>query len=396
MATRRSFLQAAGLTGSWLSASAFGGDPVPGKSIRSQFLLSRGLIYFNTGSLGPSPMAVVQAVERASRSLEQDPVSQNWGPLGEAMESVRGKVASFINGSPADVVLTRNTTEGLSMVAQSLALNAGDELITTTLEHGGAEVGLEQMVSDYGAVLRRADIPLNVQSSAEVVRAVIAQVTPKTRGIWLSHVNTATGMVMPFPLLADACRKQGILLVADGAQAVGNVPVDVQALGVDAFACSGHKWLFGPKETGFLWTRPGFSWARKPVFIRDGYGTYTRSSGTRNVSSFIGLGAALDWHREVGLEAMIEHARSLRSRLEDQMADMGGLEVISPRREDLTSAIFSISLTRSKNAEVYQALRKVNIVVKVLPQHNALRISCCVFNTPEEIDELVKQLKKLV
>ena len=86
MATRRTFLQAAGMVGSWLgAASAFGGNPVPGKSLRSQFLLSRGLIYFNTGSLGPSPMPVIQAVERASRSLEQDPVSQNWGPLGEEM-----------------------------------------------------------------------------------------------------------------------------------------------------------------------------------------------------------------------------------------------------------------------------------------------------------------------
>ena len=396
MASRRRFILSAALTpltGALAAARPGQPDFTPGKGIRGQFLVPSNKLYFNTGSLGPSPLPVIRSVEEAMRQLERDPVSENWGALGERMEQVRGQVASFINGRPADVLLTRNTTEGLSLVAQSLRLQPGDEILTTTLEHGGAEVGLDHLAATQGVVIKRADVPVDVSNPEEVVRGIVSQVSSRTRAMWLSHVNTVTGLIMPFGLMAEACRKNGILLIADGAQAVGNIPVDVEALGVDAYACSGHKWLFGPKETGFLWTRPGFGWTQRPVFVMDGYGTYSRASGTRNVAVLSGLGTAVDWHLQARPDIIRDHAMGLRDRLRERLEDDARLRIISPSGR-MASCILSFSLQNTKNNDVFQKLKQDGIIVKLLPQMNALRISLNVFHTDKDIDVLTDAISR--
>ncbi|MDZ7648697.1 MAG: aminotransferase class V-fold PLP-dependent enzyme [Cytophagales bacterium] len=138
----------------------------------SNCLFLENRIYLNTGSLGPSPLEVIDGMHAITRQLESNPVGENWGSLGNQMELVRKKVADFIHAEADEIVLTRNTTEGLNLIAQSLQLNTGDEIITTTLEHGGGEVGLDFLVKTRGAVLKKIELPLPGNSVIEIVEAI--------------------------------------------------------------------------------------------------------------------------------------------------------------------------------------------------------------------------------
>ncbi|MDZ4714828.1 MAG: aminotransferase class V-fold PLP-dependent enzyme [Cytophagales bacterium] len=355
-----------------------------------------GKIYLNTGSLGPSPRAVVDAVTSAMHKLESDPASENWGKLGDQIDIVRQKVADFIHADLEEIILTRNTTEGLGLISQSLPLNAGDEIITTTLEHGGGEVGLEFLQKTKGAVLKKVALPLPPERATEIVSVIEKAITPKTRLVMVSHVNTVTGVLMPLAEISRLTSVRGIYLVADGAQAPGQVPVDVKALGVDAYACSGHKWLLGPKETGFLYLRRGFQPSAQPVFTASGYEGYSKSSGTRNVATIIGLGAALDWLSAIGMDRIREHSLKVRTHCMAGLKSVKGIEVISPENPSLATGMVSFSLANVKNSTVHSLLKDQNIIIKVLPQHNAIRISCHVFVSEKDIDTFLTALKKCV
>jgi selenocysteine lyase/cysteine desulfurase len=312
------------------------------------------------------------------------------------MELVRKKVADFIHADVEEIVLTRNTTEGLNLIAQSLALNEGDEIITTTMEHGGGEVGLDFLVKTRGAVLKKIELPVPGKSVDEIIKAIEKNITAKTKLLMLSHVNTVTGLLMPFAEIAKITQSKGIYLVADGAQAPGLIKVDVKALGVDAYAASGHKWLMGPKETGFLYLTKNFQEKVKTLFTSSGFAAYSASSGTRNVATIIGLALAIDFHNSIGVDKIQQRTLQLRNYCLAELKKLKGLNVISPEATSLSTGIVSFSLQTVNNADIFKQLDEQEIIVKLLTQHNAIRISCHLFVSKEDIDKFIKALKMLL
>ena len=393
MASRRNFLlKTAAVAGSgFIFPDSFAASP--GAGIKSQFLIPSSRVYLNTGTLGSSPLPVIRTIEENMRLLEADPAGENWGTTGNRMEVTREKIAQLTGASKDEILLTGNTTEGLNLVSSSIILNKGDEVVTTTMEHGGAEVGLEYLCKISDAALRKIELPLIPSNPEQLAESVISQLSAQTRVLLLSHVNTITGLVMPFYLLKDHCRKAGIFLIADGAQSVGQIPVNVVSMGVDAFAASGHKWLLGPKETGFLYLKKEHHEKIKPVFMTDGFASYTRSTGTRNASLIIGLGAAVDWIQNLGVEHIRSHGLKLRELFAKELGQISGCEPISPENNSLSTCIFSFSLERLSNTDVAAALNKKDIRVKVLPRKNAIRISFAPYNSEEDVAALVSALR---
>ncbi len=364
--------------------------------VRKQLLIPIDRIYLNTGSLGPSPLVVIDSVSSLTRQLEMNPVGENWGALGTQMEAVRKKVADFVNADLEEILLTRNTTEGLSLIGQSLNLNKGDEILTTTDEHGGGEVGLEFLAQTKGAVIRKFDMPIPSASREEVIQMVGNSITPKTKLVMLSHINTSTGMLMPFSEISKITQPKGIILVADGAQAPGLTKVDLKLLGVDAYAASGHKWMLGPKETGFLYLRKSFQEKVQPVFSFSGFATYSKSSGTRNVATIIGLGVAVDWLSTIGMDKIQQRCQDIRNYCLGELKKLPGLKILSPQDPSLATGIVSFSLEKVKNEDVFHKLNDQNIIVKLLTKHNAIRISCHMFVSKNDIDTFILALKPLL
>jgi len=391
---RRDFVKKA--TASLISLPLLGvkalGTDLSQISDNSEFYLKDGLVYLNTGSLGPSPKWVVERIYEITKILESNPVSENWGPLGNDMELVRDKAAAFLNCNKVEIVLTRNTTEGLSMVSSTLKLNDGDEILTTNHEHGGGEVGLNFKSSATGVKVRKLDLPFPAQDPDQIIRAVINQISDNTRLLMLSHVSTISGMIMPLKEISNEIRDKGIFFLGDGAQACGMIKVDLNDLGIDAYATSGHKWLMGPKETGLLYINESVKDSINPVFTFSGFGSYSASSGTRNVAQFIAFGEILDWHRNTGIEKIEKKTRDLAEYCYVRLTALDGLKLISPKDPELRSAMISAIVVNKSNKEVYDQLRSKDIIVKVLPKYNALRFSTHLFNTTQDVDKLVDEL----
>ena len=364
--------------------------------VRKQLLLDSNIVYMNTGSLGPSPRMVVDKINEAMHQLERNPVTENWGPLGEEMEAVREKAANFFNADIDEIILTRNTTEGLSLVGSTLKLNAGDEILTTTNEHGGAEVGIDYMAKKNGAVINKIEMPMPAESIKQIVGLIRKNITSKTKVLLLSHVSTITGLRMPIEEIAKITKEKDILFIVDGAQAPGMLTIDVKKLGADIYATSGHKWLLGPKETGIVYMRKGVQERIAPVFLASGNASYSASSGTRNVANFIGLGETISWHQVINSDKIEARVLELSAYCRHMLKEIEGVEIISPEEKSLTSAMVSVRLLEAKNRDIFYAMRENNIVIKVLPKNNALRFSMHMFNTREDIKKLVEQLNTLL
>jgi selenocysteine lyase/cysteine desulfurase len=364
--------------------------------VRQQLILDKSIVYLNTGSLGPSPRLVVDKVSEVMHQLERNPVTENWGSLGKEMEAVRGKAAKFFNADIDEIILTRNTTEGLSLIGSSLKLNKGDEILTTNHEHGGGEVGLNFMANKNGVTLKKITMPLAAESKEQILQLIQNSISSKTKVLLLSHVVTITGLRMPLAKMADFTREKGILLIVDGAQAPGMLEIDVKKLGADVYATSGHKWILGPKETGIVYIRKEIQDRVNPVFLASGNASYSASSGTRNVANFIGLGEALLWHEVIDRKKIESRVLALSAYCRALLAELKGVEIISPSDKSLMSAMTSVRLLKAKNRDIYVAMKKKNIVIKVLPKYNALRFSMHMFTTRDDIKKLVEQLDHLL
>jgi isopenicillin-N epimerase len=214
--------------------------------------------------------------------------------------------------------------------------------------------------------------------------------------LMLSHVNTVTGLLMPLAEIAKITQPKGIYLIADGAQAPGLTKVDVKALGVDAYSASGHKWLMGPKETGFLYLSKKFQEQVNPVFTSSGFAAYSASAGTRNVATIIGLGLAIDFLDSIGIDKIQQRTLQLRNYCLAELKKLKGLKIISPEGRSLATGIVSFSLDTVKNTDIFNKLKEQDIIVKLLTQHNAIRISCHLFVSRQDIDTFIKALKPLL
>ncbi|CAL2106411.1 Aminotransferase class V-fold PLP-dependent enzyme [Tenacibaculum sp. 190524A02b] len=409
--SRRKFLQkvSLGVMGASIGTRAFAASPLPlfqnkkqllkadSKSIRKEFLLEEGLSYFNTGSLGPSTQQVVETVYKNMCLLEANPVSNNWGPIGRQANAVRTKIANYINAQEDEIILTRNTTEGMNMLVKGLQLKEGDEVIISTDEHYGGRVGWEYLEKHQGIKVKKIAFPRKNLTTDEVLEIIKKQITSKTKVCSFMDVSTVTGMRMPFKELSEITKPKGIFLISDGAQSIGMLQVDVKVMGVDAFAASGHKWMLGPKETGFLYIAKNQQKNINTLELASGYKLYNHNTGTRNVANFIGLGKAIDEQAKWGgIQAIEKHNTKLASYLLKALQENKQASILTSNSKELQSGIVAITPKRKTSKEIYTTLKEKNMVVKNLGKINVLRFSTHIFNTQKEVDVLIRNLTELL
>lgn len=408
--TRRSFLtsvgalSAAGLVPCDLLASSdrlttAGAGPRTARGLASgpdDFAFAPGLVYFQTGSLGPTPRPVMDRTIAAWKELELDPVFYGYGPHEHAMDDVRAKAAAFIGCKTEELVLTNCTTEGMNWVAQGVTLGSGDRVLTTDQEHPGGRAGWEYVARRYGVALDIVPIPPEQHDAQAIVNAFAKRITPTTRVLSFSHLLSSTGLRMPVAELSALARSRGCIAVVDGAQAVGGISVNVKALGCHAYATSGHKWMLGPKGTGLLYLSEELGTKVDPISLQGGRLAYSTSSGVASLPSVIGLGAAIDYVREVGIDRVERHNLMLRDRLYARLALVPKLEVVSAPPGALASPLLTYRLPAEfESAAFHQRMYdRYRIRLKVVPKEwlNGHRVSTHLFNTEAEVDALVAAL----
>ena len=359
-------------------------------------LLTPGLAYLQTGSVGPSPKPVVDCTLAAWMELEKNPVHQAYRVQPPALEQVRDKAAAMLRCTHDEIILTRGTTDGMNNVAAGLDLVPGDRVLTTDQEHGGGHHCWDFLARRRGVMLDKVPIPLGEDNAAAIVDRFRNAITPKTRVLSFSHVLYTTGLVMPVSELSALARAHGCLAIVDGAQAIGGMDVDVQRLGCHVYAATGHKWLLGPKGTGVLCVREE---ARDRVALiaeQAGREAQSDSTGLISVPEVIGLGAAIDYIRAIGIGKIEAYNLELRHRLFDMLGSARWARIVSPPPGPTASPLLTVQLPGAVNPREFigRMLEKHQVALKALPTlPNGIRFSMHLFNSVQDVERAAEGLR---
>lgn len=382
------------------AADAQTNSSLSGQKNKSEYLFADGLVYLNTGTIGPCRRDTVAESLKEWEELESMPVKfyGGWGAESLA-EKTRTTGARFLGCDLSEIVITGSTTSGMNAVAQGLRLKTGDRILTTNHEHGGGLLCWNYFAKYYGAIIDTVTIPPGENDVEAILKRIKESIQKDTKLISVSHVFSSTGLRMPIAEISALARSKGILCIVDGAQSVGAIKVNVKELGCDAYATSGHKWLMGPKGTGLLYLSKDVQNIIRPMQFEESYKTYNDGNGVVNLACILGLGKAIEYLESVGISKVEEHNLRLRNRLYDALKNLNNLTIVSPPAGPLASPMLAGVLPEKikKNLFVKMLLDKHKLSIR--PTHNqfgfnGIRFSLHIFNTEKEVDFAAGVLSK--
>lgn len=385
----------------------FPGDGDSVERIRQALPAALSRRYFNNGSCGPLPVECQRAIaEEADRELRQGRVGSQAAARAAALHGqARAALSRVLHAPEGTVALTHHTTEGLNIAILGHEFSPGDEILTTSVEHIGALAPLFSLKERRGVRITALEVGADPAGLADLVAAAIG---PRTRMMVLSHVAYATGAVLPVKRIAEICRRRNVLVVVDGAQAAGALPVDVVELGVDAYAIPGQKWLYGPEGTGALYVRRELIPTLVPP--ESGYASMARwdeaalthafhpdarrfEVGSVYLPALAGLVASLRWlETEVGLAWVHARVAALASAVGERIAALPGARVLTPPG---AAGLVVFNLDAVDPQAAVAALEAQGILIRWVPRPRALRVSVAAHNDAADVEALLMALAGL-
>lgn len=415
--SRRRFLQVVGATaisGSLLASindvralvdeQAIVAASLDFEQLASAYSLTENLGYLNHASIGTMPRVVQQAHQHYLRLCESNPWLYVWGGGWDAgLRAVREATAQALGCQAEQVALSHNTTETFSLLAQGLPLQAGDEVLFSSLNHDGASICWQQQASRRGFSVRRFTVPLHdvvSMSADDVVALHVEQIREHTRVLVFPHIDNLIGLRHPLQQLVQAARAKGVEFVCvDGAQTLGMLPLDVAASDVDVYACSAHKWMQAPKGLGASYIHARLLEVLKPMWMTWGQQRWQGSVrvfedyGTRNFPELMAFGDALQFQQQLGRGRKLERYQNLRQQAMDMVDATAGLVWRSPRLDHLAGSLYAVGLQQGRASATAQRLfQQHGLVVRAFdtPGLNSLRLSPNVFNTTQELQRVMQ------
>ncbi|HEV2655088.1 MAG TPA: aminotransferase class V-fold PLP-dependent enzyme [Ktedonobacteraceae bacterium] len=376
--------------------------------VRQEMPATLEQIYLNSGTFGPLPSRVIQAMQqRTEGEWRRGRLGvQAFAEMIDTYAHARSSAARLLNADEGEIALTDSTGGGMNIISYGFNWQEGDEVITTTHEHISALAPLYQARDRFGIVIRFAD--LGPRADRPILPAISELVTERTRLISISHVTWTTGARLDIGAIARLGRERGIPVLIDGAQSAGAIPIDVKALDVDFYAIPMQKWLCGPDGTGALYVKRESMHYATPTYV--GYWSVKHEEGIewelndnaqrfelggRHTAAVAGQGAVLDWLEQfVGYPWMFERIASLNAYAYHALQQIPSLTMLTP--EPSGSGLLSFTLEGRNDAELVKLVReKHNIILRNIPSTRALRISTDFYNTEEEIDTLLQALTEV-
>lgn len=417
---------AALLGGSLLGACRETGDPAGSpaerpaaaadprwREVRALFDLDPELVHMSAMLISSHPRPVREAIERYRRELDGDPVATLEEHNEDRQEAALGAAADYLGARSRDVALTDSTTMGLGLVYSGLALEPGDEILTTRHDYYATHEALRLAAVKTGARVREVVLYDDVSTVTpdEIVARLLAALSPATRVLALTWVHSGTGLELPIAAVAAALRRRErsgerhVLLCVDGVHAFGVEDFDVTALGCDFFVAGAHKWLFGPRGTGIVWgserawravqpTIPTFlesaswyAWARNREPPGDTNARRFSPGGFKPFEHQWAMKDAFELHLELGKERVAERTHELAGQLKEGLAGMRHVELITPRAPELSAGIVCFDVAGMGPERVVARLRERGVVATVTPYATPhARLSPSIRNSAAEVD----------
>lgn len=374
--------------------------------VRQQFPLNKDLAYLNNGTMGPSPYPVIEAVKKGM--MEGD-VNGSYG----GWEATQAKLAKFVGADENEIALTHNVTDGINIVCWGLPLKKGDEVIMTTHEHVGNAFPWLNRQMVHGIVIK---VFTPASTAEETLERVKALYTKKTRAVAVPHIPCTQGQVLPAKEICTWAKENGLFAFIDGAHGPGMLLVDLHEMGCDAYASCSHKWMLGPKGTGFLYVKKSFQQTLQTYFVGGGSdngkwnmastpiatGAYADSAhryygGTQASGLYKGVDAAIDFIETIGMANIHERIMYLSSYAQAELLKFGDkVELITPTEVRSRAGVNGFRIKDVNFNDFYKTCADNKVRIRVVQENslNSLRMSTHIYNTKEEIDRLMALIQK--
>ena len=310
------------------------------RELADLFLLRDDITFLNHGSFGACPRPVFEIYQRWQRELESNPIDLLGRRIKSLLADARDQLGEYVGADGANLVFVPNTTFGINVVARSLPLARDDEVLSTNHEYGAIDRVWRFNCAKRGAHFRVRPLSLPVDDPQTVVEQFWANVTERTRVIALSHISTATALILPVAEICRRARAAGILTVIDGAHAPGQLELALDDLGADFYVGNCHKWLCAPKGSGLLYVRPEHQSLLEPLVVGWGWQSeYPGRSqfidqfdwyGTQDPAAFLSVPAAIAFQREHDWPRVQAACRALLSTTRERVSEISGLGQIAP------------------------------------------------------------------
>ncbi len=377
-------------------------------------LLRADITPLNQGSFGICPPDVFAAYQRWQREFEIHP-DGFMRALFERMTDARTALAAYLHTAPTNIGFVTNATMGVNVVTHSLRsqLKPGDEILTTDHEYNACENAWRFCCEKTGALYVRQSMPPPMTTAEAFVERFWQGVTARTRVIYLSHITSPTALIFPVRQIAERARAEGILTVIDGAHAPGHIALSLDALGADFYAGNCHKWMLSPKGVAFIYARPEVQHLIEPLIVGHHYAGHARMTGnpfvdyveffgTRDVSGFLAVPAAIDFMHRHNWDAMRDRCHRLAIAARERIAALYGIapdaQLCPPTREwigQMASCRIPDDIDSADLARRLYDTRGIEAPVPAWGGRNYIRISIQYYTTEAHLDRLIEALRAL-
>ena len=398
-------------------------------AVREQFDLDPSFIHLSLFYMVSHPRAVRQAIEGHRRRLDANPLltieHSMFGADHNIPVEVCTAIGNYIGGRPDDIALTQNTTTGLALFYMGLPLQAGDEVLTTTHDHYVHHTAIRLATERAGATWRKIPLFDSFEgiSADDIVDRIRKAIGPKTRVVGITWVHSSSGLKLPLASIAEAVAAvnasrpadRRVLLAVDGVHGLGVEDPKVVATGIDAFAAGTHKWMFGPRGTGFLWAKPevwatmrpiipSFSamelfdgWAEDKAPSRPARAAWFSPGGFQAFEHFWALPSAFEFHRQIGHQRISDRIHELNGQMKEGLAKMPHVVLYTPRARELSSGIVCFDIKgMTQNQVVARLLERHRILASTTPYRTSYaRVALGIQNTSEEVDKTLAAIRTL-
>lgn len=396
------------------------------EKVREQFPIlketvnNKPLVYLDNGATAQKPKKVIDAISNYYRHSNAN-IHRGVHTLSQKAtgdyEASREKVKEFINANHSyEIIFTKGTTEAINLAASSLGkryLKPGDEVLLTTMEHHSNIVPWQFVAEEKGVIIK--NIPIN-DSGELLLDEAKKLITSKTKIVSVAHASNTLGTINPVKEIIRLAHEAGAVTLVDGAQSVQHIKVDVQDLDTDFYCFSGHK-MYGPAGTGVLYGKEerlkeippyqgGGDMIKRVTFEKTTYNDlpFKFEAGTPNIEGAIGLGAAIDFINEVGIEQIAEYEHELLQYATEKLSVINGLRIIGTAKDK--AAVISFLIGDIHPYDTGVILDKLGIAVRTghhctqplmdwFKVPGTVRASFAVYNTKDEVDELVKAIERV-
>ncbi|HVF24640.1 MAG TPA: aminotransferase class V-fold PLP-dependent enzyme [Anaerolineales bacterium] len=379
-------------------------------SLKKHFLLDPNVVFLNHGSFGATPGPVFREYQRWQRELEKQPVEFLGRRSTILMAEARMALGKYLGTHTDNLIYTQNVTISLNIVARSLELGTGDEVLTTNHEYGAMDRTWRFLSKERGFRYVNYAISTPIETEESFVEDFWRGVNPHTRVIFISHITSPTAIVFPVKKIIRRAREAGILTVIDGAHVPGQLPLHLDSLGADFYGGNLHKWLCAPKGAGFLYARPEVQHLVKPLVVSWGEQTDIPSGsrfvddhewwGTRDLAAFLSVPAAIEFQEKHNWDKVRDTCHVLARSAQQRICNLTGLASLHSNLDSWFRQMIAAPLPANTDiASLKKRLYDEHRIEVPLVEWNGtklIRVSVQGYNTQRDVDKLCHALSSLL